>query len=181
MIPTIPSAPALAEGEEGEVWIRSPMVMREYWRMPEATAEVVFPGGWLRTGDWGRLAGGRLFLASRRKDLILRGGENVYPAEIEARLVEHPAVDEVAVVGVPDPELGQAVKAIVVPRTAAIDLVELRDFCAAGLAYYKVPTEWQLRRDPLPRNAMGKLLPRRARRRRHRRGPPLRRGISAQE
>ena len=69
--PDDPSAPALAEGSEGEVWIRSPMVMREYWRMPEATAEVVFPGGWLRTGDWGRLVGGRLFLASRRKDLIL--------------------------------------------------------------------------------------------------------------
>ncbi|HEY1740758.1 MAG TPA: class I adenylate-forming enzyme family protein, partial [Acidimicrobiia bacterium] len=156
--PDDPSAPALAAGEEGEVWIRSPMVMREYWRLPEATAEVVFPGGWLRTGDWGRLVGGRLFLASRRKDLILRGGENVYPAEIEARLVEHPAVDEVAVVGVPDAELGQAVKAIVVPRTADIDVDELREFCAAGLAYYKVPTEWQLRRDPLPRNAMGKLL-----------------------
>jgi acyl-CoA synthetase (AMP-forming)/AMP-acid ligase II len=155
--PEHPDAPPLPDGEVGEVWIRSPMVMRGYWRLPEATAEVVYPGGWLRTGDWGHLAGGRLFIESRRKDLILRGGENVYPAEIEARLVEHPGVDEVAVVGVPDPELGQAVKAIVVPR-GDVDVEDLRAFCAAGIAYYKVPTQWALRSTPLPRNAMGKLL-----------------------
>ncbi len=151
---------ALPDGVEGEVWIRSPMVMQEYWRLPDATAETIYPGGWLRTGDWGRMEGGRLSLASRRSDLILRGGENVYPAEIEARLIEHPAVDEVVVVGVADPEFGQAVKAIIVPRgnSSMPDNDELRAFCAASLAYYKVPTVWELRDRPIPRNAMGKVL-----------------------
>lgn len=155
-----PFGPPLPEGTEGEVWIRSPMVMQGYWRMPEATAETIFPGGWLRTGDWGRMEGGRLYMASRRKDLILRGGENVYPAEIEARLVEHPAVDEVAVVGVPDPEYGQAVRAVIVVREGVDEPTadELREFCAAAIAYYKVPTEWVCRREPLPRNAMGKVI-----------------------
>jgi acyl-CoA synthetase (AMP-forming)/AMP-acid ligase II len=158
--PADPLGPALAEGVEGEVWIRSPMVMREYWRLPDATAETVYPGGWLRTGDIGWLRGGRLYLASRRKDLILRGGENVYPAEIEARLVEHDGVDEIAIIGVDDPEFGQAVKAVVVRRAGVTPASEdeLREFCAAGLAYYKVPTVWEFRDTPLPRNAMGKLL-----------------------
>ncbi len=111
-----PFGPPLPDGVDGEVWIRSPMVMQGYWRMPEATAEAVFPGGWLRTGDLGHLEGGRLYLSTRRKDLILRGGENVYPAEIEARLVEHASVEEVAVVGVPDPEFGQGVRAVIVLR-----------------------------------------------------------------
>jgi acyl-CoA synthetase (AMP-forming)/AMP-acid ligase II len=155
-----PFGAALADGVVGEVWIRSPMVMQGYWQMPEATAETVFPGGWLRTGDWGHMEGGRLFLATRRKDLILRGGENVYPAEIEARLVEHPAIDEVAVVGVPDPEFGQAVRAVIVLRhdQPAPSDAELVEFCAAALAYYKVPTEWVRRPTALPRNAMGKVL-----------------------
>lgn len=158
--PADPFGPPRPEGTEGEVWIRSPMVMREYWRRPEATAETVHPGGWLRTGDIGWLRGGRLYLASRRNDLILRGGENIYPAEIEARLVEHESVEEVAVVGVDDPEFGQAVKAVVVRRAGApaASEDELRQFCAAALAYYKVPTVWELRDAPLPRNAMGKLL-----------------------
>ncbi len=136
------------------------MLMREYWRMPEATAETIFPGGWLRTGDLGWMRGGRLYLASRRKDLILRGGENIYPAEIEARLVEHDAVEEVAILGVDDPEFGQAVKAVIVRREGVAPASEqdLREFCAAALAYYKVPTVWEFRDSPLPRNAMGKLL-----------------------
>ncbi len=158
--PDAPFGEALPDGTEGEVWIRSPMVMQGYWRMPEATAETIHPGGWLRTGDLGWMDQGRLYLATRRKDLILRGGENVYPAEIEARLVEHPAVDEVAVVGVPDPEFGQAVRAVLVFRAGVPEPSDddLRDFCAAGIAYYKVPTEWVRRREPLPRNAMGKLI-----------------------
>jgi acyl-CoA synthetase (AMP-forming)/AMP-acid ligase II len=158
--PSDPLGAPLPEGTEGEVWIRTPMLMRGYWRMPEATAEAIFPGGWLRTGDLGWLRGGRLYLASRRKDLILRGGENIYPAEIEARLVEHDAVEEIAILGVDDPEFGQAVKAVVVRREGvpAASEEELREFCAAALAYYKVPTLWEFRDTPLPRNAMGKLL-----------------------
>ena len=182
--PDDPGSGPLPEGAEGEVWIRSPMVMREYFRMPEATAEVVYPGGWLRTGDWGRLEGGRLFLASRRKDLILRGGENVYPAEIEARLVEHPAVDEVAVVGVPDPELGQAVKAIVVPtrrrRHRRRRRRSARVLRRRARRTTRCPRNGSCGARALPRNAMGKLFARRARRfaGERRRGPPLRRGIA---
>ncbi len=155
-----PLGPALTDGEEGEVWIRSPMVIREYWRRPDATAETIYPGGWLRTGDLGWMEGGRLYLASRRKDLILRGGENIYPAEIEARLVEHEGVEEVAALGVPDPEFGQAVKAVIVRRAGEREATaeELEEFCAAAIAYYKVPTQWEFRTEPLPRNAMGKLL-----------------------
>ncbi len=95
-----PFGTRLPDGEEGEIHVRGPMVMPGYWRRPEATAEVIGPGRWLRTGDIGRMEGGRLYLASRRRDLIIRGGENIYPVEIENRLEEHPGVAEVAVVPV---------------------------------------------------------------------------------
>ncbi len=147
------------EGEDGEVCIRGPMVMLEYWRRPDDTAQAVGPGRWLRTGDIGRLVGGRLFLATRRTDLILRGGENVYPIEIEQRLEEHPSVEEVAVVGVPDPDLGQVAQAIVVPAAGhTVDPEALEAWVGEALAYYKVPARWVVRSDPLPRNAAGKVL-----------------------
>jgi acyl-CoA synthetase (AMP-forming)/AMP-acid ligase II len=147
------------EGEDGEVFIRGPMVMLEYWRRPEETAEVIGPGRWLRTGDIGRMEGGRLTLASRKRDLILRGGENVYPVEIEQRIENHPDVLEVAVVGVEDEELGQAVKAFVVAQPGATpDPDALAKWVAEELAYYKVPAHWALRSEPLPRNATGKVL-----------------------
>src|SRR4051794_24164762 len=149
----------LPEGEDGEIMVRGPMVMPGYWRRPEATAETLLPGGWLRTGDIGRLDGGRLYLATRKRDLILRGGENVYPIEIENRLEAHPDVAEVAVIGVDDDVLGQQVKAVVVPLPGAtLDAGALRDFCAEALAYYKVPEHWELRSEPLPRNALGKVV-----------------------
>ncbi len=149
----------MPEGEDGEVCIRGPMVMLEYWRRPDDTAEAIGPGRWLRTGDLGRLEGGRLFLASRRTDLILRGGENVYPAEIEQRLEEHPSVAEVAVVGVPDADLGQAVQAIIVPAPdATVDTEALERWVGEALAYYKVPAHWVIRDEPLPRNAAGKVV-----------------------
>jgi len=149
----------LPEGEEGEIALRGPLVMKEYWRRPRETAEVLGPGRWLRTGDIGRLEDGYLYVNSRRRDLILRGGENVYPAEIEHCLEAHPGVREAAVVPVDHPELGQEVKAIVVPADgAAIDFEALRGFVAERLAYFKVPAHWELRREPLPRNATGKVL-----------------------
>ena len=91
----------LPDGEEGEIHVRSPLVMLGYWNRPKETAETIAPGRWLRTGDVGRIVDGRLYLASRKRDLILRGAENVYPVEIENRLVEHPDVLEAAVIGVP--------------------------------------------------------------------------------
>lgn len=147
------------EGCEGEIHIRSPLVMKEYWRRPEDTAHTILAGRWLRTGDWGRLVDGRLYVDSRKRDLILRGGENVYPIEIEQRIEAHPDVQEAAVVGVPSEELGQEVKAIVVPRPGAeLDTGALARFVAETLAYFKVPSQWEVRASPLPRNATGKVM-----------------------
>jgi acyl-CoA synthetase (AMP-forming)/AMP-acid ligase II len=149
------------EGCDGEVHIRGPLVMKEYWRNSAATAESILPGRWLRTGDIGRLERGRLFIDSRKRDLILRGGENVYPVEIELCLEAHPSVREAAVVGVADPELGQAVKAFVVPAAGAtLDTRELEVWVRERLAYFKVPSQWELRSDPMPRNAVGKVVKR---------------------
>lgn len=157
--PADPDGPALPDGVEGEVCIRSPLVMLGYWGRPRETAETILPGRWLRMGDVGRLVDGRLHLSSRRRDMIIRGGENVYPVEIENRLVEHPEVAEVAVIGVPSEELGQEVKAVVVPREGRrLDAASLAAFVAEKLAYYKVPSAWEIRAEPLPRNATGKVL-----------------------
>ena len=149
----------LGENEEGNICVRGPNVMLGYWRNPVATAEAFFPGGWLRTGDIGRLKDGLLFLASRKRDLIIRGGENIYPLEIENRIDDHVDVQEVAVVGVDHRELGQEVKAIVVPKTGkALTAKQIQDWVAQTLAYYKVPTHVEIRTEPLPRNATGKVL-----------------------
>jgi long-chain acyl-CoA synthetase len=150
---------ALPEGREGEITIRSPLVMKEYWRNPEATATSIGPGRWLRTGDIGRIVDGRLHVSTRKRDMILRGAENVYPVEIENRLAAHPMVVEAAVVGVDHPELGQEVKAFVVlepGKTASLE--ELARFVGETLAYYKVPSKWEARHVPLPRNASGKVM-----------------------
>ena len=151
--------PELPLGDEGEVLIRSAGVMLEYWKRPDATADAIRPGRWLRTGDIGHFAGGRLYLSSRKRDLILRGGENVYPVEIEKRIEDHPDVSECAVFGVDDAEFGQAVKAVVVSRPGRVlDETTLADWVAGGLAYFKVPTHWEFRAEELPRNASGKIL-----------------------
>jgi acyl-CoA synthetase (AMP-forming)/AMP-acid ligase II len=147
---------ALASGDEGEIWLRSQFTMLGYWDDAEATSAALSEDGWLRTGDLGRLVDGRLYMASRRSDLILRGGENVYPAEIEAVLDEHPAVRECAVFGVDDDDLGQAVAAVVVASDVTTD--ELRTFVADRLAYYKVPSRWRLTDEPLTRTATGKVV-----------------------
>lgn len=152
---------ALPEGEQGEIYVRSPYLMLEYWGDPEATAKAFAPGRWLATGDLGHLRDGRLYINSRARDLILRAAENIYPVEIEHRLEEHPDVAEAAVVGVDHPDLGQEVKAILVPaRGARIELDELRAWVAQTLAPFKVPAHWEVREEPLPRNAAGKVLKR---------------------
>jgi acyl-CoA synthetase (AMP-forming)/AMP-acid ligase II len=149
----------LPDGVDGNICIRGAMVMPGYWRNPEATADAIRPGGWLKSGDIGHLQDGTLFLASRKRDMIIRGGENVYPLEIENRLEEHPDVLEAAIIGVDHRTLGQEVKAVVVPHPGKSPGVEeLRDWVAEKLAYYKVPTYVEIRSELLPRNATGKVL-----------------------
>lgn len=145
------------DGQEGEIWLRSQFIMLGYWDDAAATAGVLTEDGWLRTGDLGTTRDGYLFMASRRSDLILRGGENVYPTEIEAVLDEHPAVAECAVFGVDDADLGQAVGVVVV-TAGPVTEAELRTFAAERLAYYKVPAHWRLTTAPLIRTATGKVV-----------------------
>ena len=150
----------LPDGEVGNICLSGPMVTPGYWNDPAATAETI-RDGWLRTGDYGYVRDGLLFLVSRRSDLIIRGGENIYPAEIEQRLDAHPSVAESAVLGVEHRELGQEVKAVVVvdDEQPVEDLIgELEAWVADTLADIKVPAHWELRTEPLPRNATGKIL-----------------------
>jgi acyl-CoA synthetase (AMP-forming)/AMP-acid ligase II len=147
------------DGEYGEICLRGPLVMVGYWKDPEATKRAIRKDGWLHTGDIGRFEDGRLYLAARQRDLILRGAENVYPVEIEQKIVEFPGVAECAVVGVPSEEFGQEVKAVVVPVPGhEVDVVALQSWIAGKIAYYKVPTYWEVRNQPLPRNATGKVM-----------------------
>jgi long-chain acyl-CoA synthetase len=149
----------LPDGEEGNICCRSPLVMMEYWRNRQANAEVFLDHRWLRTGDFGRMDGGALFLASRRRDLILRGGENVYPFEIENRLDEHPDIEEVAVIGIDHDILGQEIGAVVVVRQGSMLTVEaVQRWCAETLASYKVPAHVEIRTTALPRNPTGKVM-----------------------
>ena len=155
----------LPEGAVGNICLAGPMVTPGYWNDPAATAATI-RDGWLRTGDYGYLRDGLLCLVSRRSDLIIRGGENIYPTEIEQRLDAHPAVAESAVFGVDHRELGQEVKAVVVvdspdggpPDDAMAE--ELQAWVAEAMADIKVPAHWELRTEPLPRNATGKVLKR---------------------
>jgi acyl-CoA synthetase (AMP-forming)/AMP-acid ligase II len=142
----------------GEVQIRSASVFLGYYGDPAATEAALGGDRWYHTGDFGRIAQGLLFLEGRRSDLILRGGENIYPAEIEDRLHEHPAITDVVVVGVPDRVLGEQVKAVVVRRPgSALDADEVRTWAATALAPFKVPTLIEFR-DSLPRNVTGKVM-----------------------
>jgi long-chain acyl-CoA synthetase len=146
-------------GETGEVCIYGPILMKEYWRKPEATAEAI-RDGWLHTGDVGHVdEEGFLYITDRKKDMIIRGGENIYCVEIENRLVEHPLVADAAVIGVPHPELGEEVKAVVqVEAGEALTEDEVRQWVGEALASFKVPAYVELRDENLPRNASGKLL-----------------------
>lgn len=142
----------------GEVWVRGPIVMRGYWDDPEATARTLTLDGWLRTGDLGYCdARGQLWVVQRRTDLIISGGENIYPAEVEAVLLQHPEVEAACVVGVEDAEWGQRVVALVqrVPG-AAVRAEALQAFCRKRLAGYKCPRA-VLFVDALPLTASGKV------------------------
>ncbi|MDQ1499596.1 MAG: steroid-24-oyl-CoA synthetase [Actinomycetota bacterium] len=143
----------------GEILVRTPAAMEGYWGMD---ASPIDSDGWLRTGDIGRLdADGYLYVVDRSKDLIIRGGENIAGSHVEAVLVEHPAVVEVAVVGLPHPDLGEEVGAVVVchpDRPVTPD--ELRTFAAGRLAHFEVPSAWLFRTEAFPLNAVGKVLKR---------------------
>ncbi|NMO02770.1 acyl--CoA ligase [Gordonia sp. TBRC 11910] len=154
-----PLGEKLPDGAEGEICVRSPYVMLGYWNDDAATRAAITDDRWLRTGDYGQIDDGRVRLTGRRSDLILRGGENIYPVEIEQALDEHPAVHESAVVGVPDDDLGQSVAAIVVVDFEdAVTEAELAEFLTDRLAYFKVPARWRITTTPLPRNATGKTM-----------------------
>ena len=150
----------LGPHETGEVCITGPILMKGYWNTPEATAEAIDADGWLHTGDIGHLdEDGFLYITDRKKDMIIRGGENIYCVEIEQRLVNHPDIADAAIIGVPHPELGEEVKAVVqLEEGATLTEAEVRQWVADGLAAFKVPTYVELWHDKLPRNASGKLL-----------------------
>lgn len=151
------SGEEITDGSEGEIWIRGPQVMPSYWKNEQATLEVLDSEGWLRSGDIGYFQEGYLYIHDRVKDMIISGGENIYPTEIENALMQHPAVADVAVIGVPDEAWGEAVKAMVCRTDPSISEVELIDYCRERLAHFKCPktVSWM---EQLPRNAAGKVL-----------------------
>jgi acyl-CoA synthetase (AMP-forming)/AMP-acid ligase II len=146
-------------GEVGEICTRSNANMAHYWKQPEKTAETVDKDGWLRTGDAAyRDADGYIYIHDRMKDMIITGGENVYPAEVENALYEHPAVSEAAVIGIPDEKWGEAVKAIVVSKpNQEIDEKHVISFVRERIAGFKTPKSIDVI-DIMPRNASGKIL-----------------------
>ena len=148
-------------GQSGEIWFFGPMLIRGYWNRPDATAETIVDG-WLRSGDLGRLdADGYVYVEDRVKDMILRAGENVYGAEVESAIYEHPAVHEAAVFGVPHERLGEEVGvAILVNDGMTLTPEELWAFLDVKIAKFKIPTQVVIMTEPLPRNAAGKFLKR---------------------
>jgi len=151
--------PITTPSTNGEVCYRGPNLMKGYWRRPEATAAAIDPEGWFHTGDVGYLdEDGFLYIADRVKDMVITGGENVYPAEVESVLHEHPAVADVAVIGLPDERWGEAVVAVVATHDGTeVTLEDLREFAGERLARYKLPIRVEVV-DVLPRNPAGKVL-----------------------
>jgi len=152
---------SLPRGERGQIWMKSPTLIRGYWNKPEATAETIVDG-WLCSGDIGRIDDeGFLYIEDRAKDMVLRAGENVYSAEVEAAIYEHPAIHEAAVFGVPHERLGEEVATVIMLKAGeTLTADEIRDFLSERLAAFKVPTRIAFSAEPLPRNPAGKFLKR---------------------
>jgi acyl-CoA synthetase (AMP-forming)/AMP-acid ligase II len=149
---------SLSDGEVGEICLRGGVVFTGYWDDPDATAKVLDDERWYHTGDYGRVEDGVLWLESRMRDLIIRGGENIYPMEIEHRLIEHPDIADAAVIGVDHRTLGQEVMAVVVLQPgASLEAQAVQDWVADGLARFKVPAYVELR-DALPYTQTGKVM-----------------------
>ncbi len=154
-----PDGSTLPVGEVGELWVRGPNVVRGYWNKPEATA-ATFVGGWLRTGDLARLDDeGFVFIVDRMKDMLIRGGENIYCIEVEDALYRHPCVMDAALIGLPHHTLGEEPAAVVALKPGAhATEADLRSHVAGLLAAFKVPVRIVFQQGTLPRNANGKIL-----------------------
>jgi long-chain acyl-CoA synthetase len=159
-----PDGNELGTGTVGELWIKGPNVVKGYWNKPEATAES-FTDGWLHSGDLAKIdEEGFVYIVDRAKDMVIRGGENVYCVEVESVLYDHEDVVDAAVVGLPDKVLGEEVGAIVQLRSGAtVDEQGLREHVSSRLASFKVPVRIDIRDEPLPRNANGKIVKRQLR------------------
>src|ERR1700760_2777927 len=148
----------LAVGEVGEICVRGPQVTVGYWQRPDETEKVMLPGGWLRTGDVGRMdARGYVFIEDRKKDMILVSGFNVYPNEVEAIAASHPGILEAAAVAQPDEHSGEVVALYVVKKDRTLTEKDIIDFCRKSLAAYKVPRHVYFREE-LPKTNVGKIL-----------------------
>jgi acyl-CoA synthetase (AMP-forming)/AMP-acid ligase II len=156
-----PDGRDLPPGAVGELWIKGPNVVKGYWGKPEATAET-FSDGWLHTGDVARIDDeGFVYIVDRAKDMLIRGGENIYSVEIEDVLYEHPAVAEAAIIGVSHPTLGEEPAAVVQIRPGmTVTQSELQEFVRTKIAAFKVPVKIWFYDGPLPRNPAGKILKR---------------------
>jgi fatty-acyl-CoA synthase len=156
---TLPHGQPCAPDEVGELWVRGPHVCKGYWGRPDETAQAITPEGWLRTGDLARQDGeGYFTIVGRLKDVIISGGENIYPAEVESVLSAHPAVAEVCLIAAPDPKWGEVPLAVVVPRRDRdLDPDDLLTFAALRLARYKLPRRVIVQAGALPKTAAGKL------------------------
>ena len=148
-------------GERGEIWMKGPNLIRGYWNKPEATAETIVKG-WLASGDLGRIDGeGFLYIEDRAKDMVLRAGENVYCAEVESAIYDHPGVYEAAVFGVPNERLGEEVACVIQKKAeSTLNGDDLKDFLAERLAPFKIPSRIAFTDERLPRNPSGKILKR---------------------
>ena len=154
----------LERAKKGELWFNGPTIITEYWNRPEATKEAIVDG-WLRSGDIGHIdEHGRVFVSDRVKDMVLRGGENIYCAEVEASIYELPEVYECSVYGVPDKRLGEKVACHIMIRPGS-DLTDeqVRASLTGKIANFKIPEVITIVSDPLPRNASGKILKRQLR------------------